>query len=332
MTAVPASPKPPPPKKPALPKKKPHSKVPNAPLGGPPPPLLLPPRALPPIFNPANMSRTPPVALEVRAAASQWTSFRGIAPPVLRRDEKGLEAAIDTSQARIYVWGTKGADWFRNGHVMVRFDDRFDLAGTRTTAITPALWSDEEKAADALGLSTGQPPMSWSALLDVSGQAAVIVGQRVGRIDLYGAAQGEPVVAWKDAAGGPLAVPLPGSVVRIEGTWFFLGSPPGPASNTTTIYRVDGGVVRRLARLPRVQGEPSPPRLTRRVRGRGLGLLIRGVPGFDQGMRDWYVLTVNEETGELDEPVRLYGSDLEGRMAARCAADEDRWLVMPQFG
>ena len=56
----------------------------------------------------------------------------------------------------------------------------------------------------------------------------------------------------------------------------------------------------------------SSPRLTRRARGRGLALIIRGAPGFDQAMRDWYVLPINEESGELDEPVRLYGSDLEG--------------------
>src|SRR5450432_1555607 len=205
----------------------------------------------------------------------------------------------------MYVWGTKGADWSHNGHVQVRFDDRFDLAGTRATTVTPGLWPDEEKAADALGLTALQQ-MTWSALLDVSGHAAVIVAQRPGRTDLYGAVQGEPVVAWRDAAGSPLVVPFPGSVVRIAGTWFYLGSPAGQGPNATTIYRVDAGVVRRLARLPRVStpNEPSSPRLTVRARGRGLGLLIRGVPGFDQAMRDWYVLTINEESGELDEPVR----------------------------
>ena len=299
--------------------------------GGFSPPQLMPPRSLPPIFNPSNMSKTPPVAPPSTLAASPWTSFHGIPPPQLRRDEEGFEAGTDTSQARIYVWGKKGADWFRNGHVQVRFDDRFDLAGTRATAITASPWPDDEKAADALGVSP-QQSMTWSALLDVSGQAAVLVGQRPGRTDLYGAAQGEPLAAWRDVGGAPLMVPLPGSVVRMDGTWFYLGSPPGQGPNAATIYRVDGGIVRRLARLPRVQGDSSSPRLTRRARGRGLGLLIRGTPGFDQAMRDWFVLPINEESGELDEPVRLYGSDLEGRLPARCAPDEDGWLVLPEFG
>jgi hypothetical protein len=56
------------------------------------------------------------------------------------------------------------------------------------------------------------------------------------------------------------------------------------------------------------------------------------VPGFDQSMRDWYVLPINEESGELESPVRLYGSDLEGQTPPHCAPDEDGWLVMPEFG
>jgi len=329
------APKPPPPKKPAPAAKK--LAVPKITLlpSGANPPTLLPPRGLPPIFNPGNMAKTPPVSPEVPALANLWSAFRGLAPPALRREEKGLEAGTDTTQVRIYVWGTKGADWLRNGHLQVRFDDRFDLAGTRTTAVTPALWSDEEKAADALGL-IAQQPVTWSALLEVSGQAAVIVGQRPGRTDLYGAAQGEPVVAWRDVAGAPLVAPLafPGSVVRIGSTWFYLGSTPGQGSSALTIYRVDGGVVRRFARLPRVSspGDASFPRLTRRARGRGLALIIRGVLGLDQAMRDWYVLPINEESGELDEPVRLYASYLEHSIPARCAADEYGWLVMPEFG
>jgi hypothetical protein len=315
------------PQKPLVEKKTILAKAPVGPSIAPPP--IMSPRGLPPIFNPANMARTPPVAPQTTTTQSTWSAFRGVAPPALRRDDKGLEAGAETSQARIYVWGTKGSDWSRNGHVQIRFDDRFELAGTRTTAVTPSLWPDEDKAAEALGLAA-RDPMSWSSVLDVTGQAVVLVGQRPGRVDLYGAAQGEPVVAWHDIAGAPLAIPLPGSVVRIESTWFYLGSPPGQGT-TTTVYRVDGGVVRRLTRLPRVSPQdPSFPRLARRAHGRGLGLLIRGVPSFDQNVRDWYVLAINEETGELDEPVRLYGSDLERRIPARCTPDEDGWLVMPE--
>jgi hypothetical protein len=326
-----------------LPKPKPHAKTPAPPkrpavakglpsaASAPLPLQVFPPPKLPPIFNPANMGKTPPVAPQ--ATTGQWTPFRGSPPPPLRRDDKGFEIGIDASPARIYVWGTKGADWLHNGHVQVRFDDNFDLAGTRASATTPSFWPDEDKAAEALGL-TSQQATSWSAFPDVSGQSVVVVGQRPGHVDLFGAAAGELVSAWRDAYGAPLAVPIgAGSVVRIDGTWFFLGSATGLSSSFTTLYRVDGGVVRRLARMPRLNAQSEPaPRLTRRARGRGLGLLIRGVPSFDQPMRDWFVLPINEETGELDAPIRLYPSDLTPGVPGRCLPDEDGWLVNPEFG
>ena len=96
------APKPPPPKKPAPPPKK-GVGAPITPSPSAPNPPLLPPRALPPIFNPSNMSKTPPVSPEVPALANVWSAFRGIAPPVLRHEEKGFEAGTDTSQVRIYV-------------------------------------------------------------------------------------------------------------------------------------------------------------------------------------------------------------------------------------
>jgi hypothetical protein len=44
-------------------------------------------------------------------------------------------------------------------------------------------------------------------------------------------------------------------------------------------------------------------------------------------IRDWYVLPVDPETGDLEEPVRLFGSDLEGHIPERCAPDRDGWMV-----
>ena len=96
----------------------------------------------------------------------------------------------------------------------------------------------------------------------------------------------------------------------------------------TTIARVDGGVVRRVARLPRipVPASESRPMLMRRAQSGGIGLLVQASPGLDE-IRDWYVLPVDPETGELDEPVRLFGSDLEGQVPERCSDDRDGWLV-----
>jgi hypothetical protein len=261
---------------------------------------------------------------------SKWSPFRGQPPPALAPDEVGLEAGTDpplVMQARIYTWGARGAEWLRTGHVQARFDDRFDLAGIHTTATTLPSWSDEERAADALGLTPGQT-LNWTSLLDVSGQAALFIGQRgSGRADLYAAAQGEPLLALRDSENAPL--PVPTSMVRLGPTWFFLASTMTPPAWSSTIYRVDGGVVRRLARLPRIPVPPGEfaPRLVRRSQSQGLGILVQGSPGFDQVIRDWYVLPIDADNGELEEPVRLFGSDLEGEVPRRCPADRDGWLV-----
>jgi len=296
--------------------------------------------------HPADLrASTPTVPGAVKSAvglvppagrAMTWSSLRGHAPPTLASSDVGLEAGTDpplAMQARIYAWGARGADWSRTGHVQALFDDRFDLLGVHSTAVTPAPWSDENRASDALGLTQGQT-MNWWALLDASGRAAVLVGQRGGaRVDLYGAVAGEPIVAWRDADNTPLS--LPSSVVRIGPVWFFLTSvvtpnaAATPGAWSTTVYRVDGGVARRLARLPRVPIPPDEfaPKLMRRAESGGLGLLVLGGPGFNQVIRDWYLLPIDPDTGELDEPTRLFGSDLEGEVPPRCAADSDGWVV-----
>jgi hypothetical protein len=261
---------------------------------------------------------------------SSWSPFRGSPPPALQSGEEGIEAGTDpqvTMQARIYAWGPRGAEWSRLSQVQARFDDRFDLYGTHITRATGGFWADEDRAADALGLLPAHT-VNWAALLDPSGVAALLFAQTgAGRADLYAAAQGEPLVPWRNAEGGSL--PVPSSAVRLGPTWFFLATSMSSGAWVLSVYRVDGGVARRLARLPRVPAPPSEagPKLMRRAGGDGLGLLVQGAPGFEQTIRDWYVLPLDPTTGDLGEPIRLVGSDLEGRVPERCAADADVWWV-----
>ena len=293
------------------------------------PPGLSPPQRLPPIFTPTP-SRPAIAPANAGGTSGTWSAFRGEAPPPLAAGDVRLEAGTDppvTMQARVYAWGARGAEWSLKGHVQARFDDRFDRIGIRTTTTAPSPWPGEDRAGDALGLTAGQS-VNWSALLDGSGQAALIIGQRgAAKADLYAAAQGQPLMLLRDADHAPL--PVPNSVVRIGSTWFFLVSTMTPTTWAATLYRADGGIVRRLVRLPRI---PVPagefaPKLMRRSQSQGLGILVQGAPGFDQVIRDWYVLPVDPETGDLDEPVRLFGSDLEGHIPDRCAPDRDGWVV-----
>ncbi|HKQ71785.1 MAG TPA: hypothetical protein VJT73_20720 [Polyangiaceae bacterium] len=287
--------------------------------------------ALPPIFAPGAMRQPPPVAVGLPNAGSgtAWSPFRGSPPPALAAGDIGLEAGTDPPlavQARIHAWGARGSEWTRTGHVQARFDDPFELLGTHATATAPSPWPDEEKTGDALGLNAGQA-IHWTALLEPAGTAALIVGQRgTARADLYAAAQGEPLAPWRDADNSPL--PVPRSVVRVGPTWFFSVSSVVPGAGATNVYRVDGGVVRLLTRLPRV---PSPaevePILVRRAASEALGLLVQGAPSFERAIRDWYVIPLDAGTGDAGEPVRLVASDLEDTTPERCAPDEDGWMV-----
>jgi hypothetical protein len=63
------------------------------------------------------------------------------------------------------------------------------------------------------------------------------------------------------------------------------------------------------------------------VHGGALGILVQGPPAFGQAVRDWYVLPLDRDTGEIDQPVRLVGSDLEGGQVARCRPDSDGWIA-----
>jgi hypothetical protein len=292
------------------------------------PPIIPTTPRLPPIFQPMP-SRSPATPLAT-ASSSPWSPFRGESPPQLRPTDVGLEAGTDppmTMQARIYAWGPRGAEWSLKGHVQARFDDRFERAGTRVTSIAPAPWASEDRAGDALGLTTGQS-INWSSLLDGTGQSALLIGQRgAAKADLYAASVGQPLVPLRDVDHAPL--PPPNSFVRSGSSWFFLVSTMTTTTWAATLYRADGGIVRKVARLPRI---PVPagefaPKLMRRAASDALGILVQGAPGFDQVIRDWYVLPIDPDSGELGEPVRLFGSDLEGRIPERCAPDRDGWIV-----
>ncbi len=276
---------------------------------------------------------------EMTRAKPKWVALRGLAAPTLAPGMAGLDAGTDPTaivQMRAYAWGPKGADWSRTGKWLVRFDDRFDLIGARSTAPTISMWADEEQAADALG--TTATVVDWNALLDPGGGAALLIACRgaPARCDLFGAAAGEPLVGFSLSETGTLARVT--SAVRLGQTWFFTATPMGQSSaQQISIFRVDAGVVRKLARLPRVASNSlDEASLVRRVRGEGLGLLVPGAPGFGNGktapfetkqLRAWFVVPVDAETGEAGDPVRLLPGDLDGRVPPRCAPDADGWLL-----
>lgn len=267
----------------------------------------------------------------------RWIPFRGLAAPPLGTGDVGFDAGTDPGNplvvvpTRLYAWGPKGADWSRAGRWLARFDDRFDLGGTRTTLATPSPFADDDVAADALGFGAGAF-VNWNAKLDPSGTAAILFGCRAGRCDAYAAADGEPIVPIRDFdMTQQLDVHV--SAVRVGQTWYVAAAPPNQSPmQALAIWRIEGGAAKRIARLPRATpSHDDPPRLVRRARGDGLGVLVLGPPAFGRNVRTWYVVPVDPRTGATDDPIRLVGSDLDSQAPARCDADDDGWLVDAQL-
>jgi hypothetical protein len=261
-----------------------------------------------------------------------WTAFRNLPPPALGADELGIDNGTqgEAVQLRAYAWGKKGADWTRAARWLVRFDDRFDgSGGIRSSAITASPWIDENIAGEAIGVGNGYQMTRWQLhegrLLDPSGHAALAAGCRNGsNCALYAVVDGQPVQPLRDVNGHTPSVGQPQSAVRVGETWFFEVL---NGQEQMTLYRVDLGVVRLIATWPRPAGvRVATPLLVHRARSNALGVLvdIDGDPRVSYG--SWAVLPVNQETGELGEPVLLVRKDFGGKLA-RCSASQDGWLA-----
>lgn len=261
---------------------------------------------------------------------SPWASLRGAPPPRLDPGERGLDAGTDppaTVAARVYAWGPRTADWGRTGRWQARFDDRFALDGVRSTAVTVSAFADEDAVADAFGLLPGAVVV-WSALLDASGRAAALAGCRGSRCELWGARDGVPLAAWRGLdLGGRVDQPV--SMVRAGATDWLLAPASGQTiSQAVALWRVDAGVARLVTKLARAGASGADgPRLVRRARGDGLGVLLTGAAAFGHAGRDYYVVPLDETSGAPGEPQRLASTSLDGVTLAACAPDDDGWLV-----
>lgn len=264
-----------------------------------------------------------------------WLAFRGLPPPALAPSEIGFDAGTDPANFRIstplhlYAWGPKGASWARSGKWLARFDDRFAVEGPRTTAITPASFTDEESAAELLSPSSG-PPRIWTALIDPAGKAALILGCRSGQCSTFGATQGGPLVSFQ---GLEISSATHASIVHSGASFFVLTKATGQnAQEELVLWRLDGDRAREVSRLPRAwAGRDEMPRLIRRTGSDELGLIFQGPPELERGGRDWFVLPLEERTGQPGEPIRLYGSHLNGSSPPKlCEDDEDGWLMDAQ--
>ncbi len=119
--------------------------------------------------------------------------------------------------------------------------------------------------------------------------------------------------------------------VRTSGRWFLSVPPTGQTTlPTTTVWAVDGGIARELARIPRAMpnegGVPTATHLARRSDGRAIGLVVEGQPTNDRNQQIRWVLPIDVETGALGEPESVGYTNLEGRTLDACTDDMVGWI------
>jgi hypothetical protein len=259
-----------------------------------------------------------------------WLPFRNAAAPPLSGDEIGFGGGSPDSvvSVRAYAWGRKGADWTRAGHLVIRFDDRFDgTGGVRSSSVGAAPWADEAGASEAVAATVG-----WSAFLDPSGRAALATACRGPMAcALYAVAEAQPVLAIRDAVGRLGSSTRPMSAVRLGETWFYL-APAGSSgvADSLVLWRADLGVAREVATFNRPTGfransSDTPPRLVRRALGGGLGVLVSVTSDPRAASPAYYVFPIDPDKGAIGEAVFVGPRDLGGKVPDRCSAGQDGW-------
>ncbi|MFO0593445.1 MAG: hypothetical protein U0441_38240, partial [Polyangiaceae bacterium] len=264
-----------------------------------------------------------------------WSPFRNVAAPTLGKDESGIDTGSygDLAGIRSYAWGKKGSDWTKSGKWLMRFDDRFDVAGgVRSSTIALSPWMNEQTAAS--GLPTASYGMAnWTVYPDANGRTALAQACN-GPCALYAITDGQPVLSLRDGSGRfgnytRLLGGTAGTAVRVGESWFFLTQ--GPTYDSIAVWRADLGVVRQVGAFYRPTrsryAQMEPPRLVRRALGTGIGLLVTAPRSPGEPSATWFVLPLDVETGVLDEPIQLGRRDLNGVMPERCAAGQDGWLA-----
>lgn len=294
----------------------------------------VPPKVAPRV--PPKAAKPAPKRTSSPSTSGSWSAFRGEEPPALSSDEVGIDngAPFDVTPVRAYVWGKRDSDWARTGRYQMKFGDRFALDEVRASAITSAPWADETAASEAFGVGAYGYSVSWAAFSDPAGTAAIVSACRGRPCALYGVEDDRPILplrAGREAA--MLTRPLPQSAVRVGESWFFLAE--GSMQDRLALYRADLGTVRMLTEVPRPHAprfvQSSTPRLVRRASGSGLGLFVVSKEYGERKGHRW-VLPLDEDTGEVGDPIDLGRNDLASAPPSTCDADRDGWLVVVTAG
>ncbi|HEY4160300.1 MAG TPA: hypothetical protein VGM29_19445, partial [Polyangiaceae bacterium] len=173
-----------------------------------------------------------------------WEPFLEAPAPQLGVGEVGYDTAPDKGAelAHAYVWGQRGADWSRAGHLQIRAFDRFAVKdGLWSSAPTRSPWPDAGVAAETFGYDNSGSATVWSAVLEAGGRAGALVVSARGTIDVLLFEEGRPVSRLQNA--GRLGLAQLSSVVKLGDAWYVTSHSD---SRALTVLRIEDGRVERI--------------------------------------------------------------------------------------
>jgi hypothetical protein len=298
-------------------------------------PAFRPPRDLDLICEQVVETRAKPT----QAATAEPEDFFGTSPPSLRPEE--LKFSVDAADsvdragrggplARIYAWGPRSDDWSHVGRWTVRWLSPYGAsADVHSTAPALAPFPSPDAARRALGYVGSGGIVNWSMAIGDDLSSALLIGRRLGL---------DATVLQVDAERNPLEVRREDGdpfaeidfAMKAGGHWYLAshedyGEPPA-----SVVFRVDGGLAREFARVPRASRElrPSTARLAARSDGRAIGLVVDGQPPADRAIPLRWVLPLDIETGASGEPEGLGAADLGGREdLPPCKEGDTGWVL-----
>jgi hypothetical protein len=265
--------------------------------------------------------------------------FYVMPPPSLHPDERGITAEalqrVERSPqtgplARVYAWGPKNGDWEHASRWLVRWVSPYggwsDARGSLPSSV-PQLLLDASRVATPSSV----PIMAtWQLGVSDDGAHALIAARRSGphgmEVTLFELEEGHAPLEVRRADGEPFTDIE--SATRMGGRWYLSSAPLTTWANT--LFQIDGGIARELARVPRagMDARPSGSRLARRADGRSVGLVVDGQPSPDRAGAQRWVVPIDVDSGSVGEPEPLGASDLGDRPTlALCTEDDGGWVL-----
>ena len=249
--------------------------------------------------------------------SAPWAPFLEVAAPVLASGEVGFDASNvdpESTPLHAYVWGERGADWARDGHLQLRVFDRFSIQhAALQSAVTRSPWADATTAAESFGFDGTGNPTTWRAVLDAGGRGAAVLVSAHGTLDLLLFEEGK--TATRLANAGRLGFGMLSTAAKLNDAWYVAAF---NEAHAFTLSKVSAGRVERLAEYPDAGRDIASATLVRGVHGEELGVWVAGA--------SWYLFPIDPATRALQAPLTKTPADL-AQMPAPCAPDADGFLL-----